>query len=86
MKLYINDNLITFRKLVVTNNEENLGFSLRTEWENGVTDGFSIFSSTPSGFIRISEGISETEGLGSGFGIVTTNKTTMSNFKVYNAD
>ena len=86
MKLYINDNLITFRKLVVTNNEENLGFSLRTEWENGVTDGFSIFSSTPSGFIRISEGISETEGLGSGFGIVTTNKTTMSNFKVYNAN
>lgn len=84
MKLYVNNTLITFRKLLPDNNEDNLGFSLRTEWNNGISDGVSIFSTTPSAFIRLSRGITETFGLGSGLGFVSTNKTIVSNFAVSN--
>lgn len=76
IQIYVDDYLVSFKKLVPKLNEDVYGLSLRTGWD-GVDDGLSIGVNDvdqPSPFIRVSRGLTQSEGLGKGFAVIP-NKT-----------
>lgn len=85
MQIFINNERIKFEKVSSNYNEDIYGLSLRTAF-NGETDGSSIGineANQDSPYIRLSRGMSASEGLGSGLGVVASNSAvSLSNFKI----
>lgn len=88
IQIYIDDYLVSFQKLVPNLNEDVYGLSLRTGWD-GVDDGLSIGvndADQPSPFIRVSRGLTQSEGLGKGFAVIPnktqTSSVTLTDFTV----